>query len=208
MGVSLRERRRQMLRDEILYTARRLVAEKGSTAMSMDELAAQVGISKPTLYSFFTTKEELVVAAVVSTMQRLVTFLEYDERDQTPLQRLALLLRTAIQLRIDETGTMPRTWSPDLSLLLQGDPEACECLHRIDTAVLSLIEAGVAQGEIDPQIAPATIIWTMYALLGVPYLAHLSTSGPPDPATVADTLATIFAHGIRAYAQPDIHGSD
>jgi AcrR family transcriptional regulator len=186
-----------MLRDEILHTARRLVATKGHIAMSMDELAAQVGISKPTLYSFFPTKEALVVAAVVEAMQRIGTLLEYDQDDCTPLQRLTLLLRTAIQLRIDETGELPRTWTPDLSHLLSEHQYARDCLNRIDTSVVALIQAGKAQGEIDPDLDPAIIVWTMYALLGMPYLAHLSSSGTPNPVCVAPMLATIFARGIQ-----------
>ncbi len=201
MGVSLRERRRQMLRDEILHTARRLVATKGHIAMSMDELAAQVGISKPTLYSFFPTKEALVVAAVVEAMQRIGTLLEYDQNDCTPLQRLTLLLRTAIQLRIDETGELPRTWTPDLSHLLSEHQYARDCLNQIDTSVVALIQAGKAQGEIDPDLDPAIIVWTMYALLGMPYLAHLSSSGIPNPVCIAPMLATIFARGIQESQQ-------
>ena len=53
MTVSLRERRRQLLYDEILTAVGELLGEKGYSAMSMDELAARVGISKPTLYSIF-----------------------------------------------------------------------------------------------------------------------------------------------------------
>ncbi len=201
MVVSLRERRRQMLRDDILHTARRLVAVKGHIAMSMDELAAQVGISKPTLYSFFSTKEELVVAAVMEAMQRISNLIAYDQENCTPLRRLTLLLRTAIQLRIDETGELPRTWTPDLSQLLSEHQQARDCLNQIDDRVVALIQAGKAQGEIDPDLDPATIVWTMYALLGMPYLAHLSSSGTPDPASVATMLATIFERGIQSNRQ-------
>jgi AcrR family transcriptional regulator len=56
MTLTLRERQKQALREEIMNAAQELVAEKGYGAMSMDELAARVGISKPTLYAHFANK--------------------------------------------------------------------------------------------------------------------------------------------------------
>lgn len=186
-----------MLREEILLAAQRLVAEKGYAAMSMDELAAQVGISKPTLYSFFATKEELVVAAMLRAMQRLLVLIETDQAERTPLQRLTLILRTAMQQQIDECGTLPRSWTPDLSQLLNDHQEAISCLHRLDAEVVSLIHAGIQQGEIDPDLDPATVVWTVYALVGVPYLVQFSAGGAPDLAAATNTLALIFERGLR-----------
>src|SRR5215216_2455897 len=99
---NLRERRRQMLRDEILDAARMLIAEKGYITMSMDELAVQAGISKPTLYSHFTTKDELVVATAVREMEQVITLIEARADGQTPLQWLITLMRTIIKHHIDE----------------------------------------------------------------------------------------------------------
>jgi AcrR family transcriptional regulator len=62
MAHSLRERRRQMLREEILEATHQLLTERGYAAMSMDDLAARVGVSKPTLYNQFPTKEDLIAA--------------------------------------------------------------------------------------------------------------------------------------------------
>lgn len=196
MVVSLRDRRRKTLEDEILKAARHLLAEKGHTGMSMDELAAQVGISKPTLYSFFSTKEDLVVSAMSCAMEELIDFIEAHPPEQPPLQRLIAIFRTAVQHRLDDLGSLPRTWPPDLSLLLQEHPRAMGYLRRLDAQVVSLVHAAIAANEIDPMLEPATIIWTLYALLGVPYLAQFSAGGIPDPARAAITLARILEHGI------------
>lgn len=198
MVASLRERRRQALRAEILQAARRFIAEKGHAAMSMDELAAHVGISKPTLYSFFATKEELVVAAILSAMQQLLAVIEHDGEEHTPLQRLTLLLRAALDLRIEDGGTFPHAWVPDLSELISEHQEMLNCLEQLDTEVVRLVRVGIAQGEIDRQLDPATVVWAVYALVGVPYLAHFSQGGTPDATEAAATLATIFERGLRS----------
>lgn len=48
-------------RDRVLATAAYLFAARGFRATSMNEIAAAVGLSKPTLYHYFRNKEELLV---------------------------------------------------------------------------------------------------------------------------------------------------
>lgn len=99
MTTPLRERRRQMLRDEIVGAAQMLLAEKGHKSMSMDDLAAQVGVSKPTLYSYFGTKDEIVVAVAMRLINPLLLVLEADLIDQTPLERLTVFWQQRCNFR-------------------------------------------------------------------------------------------------------------
>ena len=57
--------------------------------MSMDELAARVGISKPTLYSIFPTKEDLLVETIVHGMDRVAAVIQADQTQRSPLQHQA-----------------------------------------------------------------------------------------------------------------------
>ncbi|MEW6099874.1 MAG: helix-turn-helix domain-containing protein, partial [Pseudomonadota bacterium] len=65
--------REQMLRareDAILAAVNRLLAEKGFDVMTVDEVAAEVGIAKASLYKHFTSKEELAAAAMIRVLDR------------------------------------------------------------------------------------------------------------------------------------------
>jgi len=194
---NLRERRRQMLRDEILDAARTLIAEKGYTTMSMDELAVQAGISKPTLYSHFSTKDELVVATAVREMEQVITMIEARADGQTPLQRLITLLRTIIRHHIDENTLGLRPWMPDLLQLLCSREEALECMRRIDVSITSLICEGMACGEIDPTLDPAIVTSAFSAQVNALKFAYLRDGDAFNSATATDTLATIFERGVR-----------
>jgi AcrR family transcriptional regulator len=57
---SLRERRAQLTRDEILGAARRLFAERGYAGTSMRDIAQAAGVSAQTVYDSIGTKQELV----------------------------------------------------------------------------------------------------------------------------------------------------
>src|SRR4051812_12040595 len=49
---------------QILAAAEEVFAERGFQATSMDEVSLRVGVSKPMLYEYFTSKEGLLLACV------------------------------------------------------------------------------------------------------------------------------------------------
>jgi AcrR family transcriptional regulator len=196
MTNSLRERRKQMLRDEILDAARALLSQKGYAPMSMDELASQVGISKPTLYSHFPTKDDIVVATVVREMERFITMIETYVEGQTPLQRLNLIMRKIIQLHVEKESMEPQAWTPEVFQLICSREDGLSCLRRIDAAIVSVVQAGIAAGEIDPQLDPVTVVAAFHALGSALRYFRFIRGGAAHPAA-ADMLTEIFERGVR-----------
>jgi len=47
-------------KEEIIYATLNLASEKGLGAISMNQIAEKIGISKPALYNHFSSKEELI----------------------------------------------------------------------------------------------------------------------------------------------------
>ena len=60
--------------------------QKGFDAMTVDEVAADVGIAKASLYKHFPSKEDLAAAAMVFVMRRAQQYL-----DELPTQALSLI---------------------------------------------------------------------------------------------------------------------
>jgi AcrR family transcriptional regulator len=197
MAHSLRERRRQMLQDEILDAALSLLTERGYAAMSMEELATKAGISKPTLYNHFTTKDDIVIAAATRGMDRVIELIDGELEGQTPLERLATLLRAVLQLRIEEGTIDIRTWAPELFQLLCTRPELLERLGRIDSAVASLVEEGIASGEINRDLNPAAILRSYYALTSTLSFVLPWRDDQLEPAAAIDTIVELFVRGVR-----------
>jgi AcrR family transcriptional regulator len=186
-----------MLRDEVLDAARGLLSEKGYAAMSMDELAAQVGISKPTLYSHVPTKDEIVVATVVREMDRFIALIEAEVDGQTPLQRLIFIMHKFIRLQAEKESMEPRTWTLELFQLLCSREDALNCIRRIDAGIIGLIQAAIASGEIDQQLDPPTVASAFHALSSA--LRHVSfTRGGALHPAAADMLTGIFERGVRS----------
>jgi AcrR family transcriptional regulator len=197
MAGSLRERRKQMLRDEIIEAAQTLMADKGYGAMSMDELAAHVGISKPTLYTYFANKDELVVEAATRDMRQMVAVIEDQPPERTPLARLAFVLRELIerQMRAHSLGIGP--W-PEIFRLLCENEAAVAAIQELDRYVVAQVEAGVAAGEIDAALDPASVVRAFYGLMGAIPKGRMGAVLLLEPPRSADGLVEIFVRGVRA----------
>jgi AcrR family transcriptional regulator len=186
-----------MLQDEILDAARSLLSEKGYPAMSMDELAAQVGISKPTLYSHFPTKDDIVIATVLREMERFITMIETDIDGKTPFQRLLFIMRKIIRLHADKASVEPQAWTPEVFQLICSREDGLNCIRRIDAAIIALIEAGIAAGEIAASLDPPTVASAFFALGSALRHARFTRGGAIHSAA-ADMLTGIFERGVRA----------
>ena len=158
MTISLRERRRQLLYDEILTAVGEMLSEKGYSAMSMDELAARVGISKPTLYSIFPTKEDLLVETVVHGMDRVTAVIQADQTQRSPLQQLMFILRTVIQMQVSKGALTPRPWSPEVFQLVCMREEVVERMRANEAVLVELIQQGIMAGEINLALDPVLIL--------------------------------------------------
>ena len=104
----------------ITRAVNRLLAEKGFDAMTVDEVAAEVGIAKASLYKHFSSKEALACAAMVQAMQRAQEFicgLESGDAQllaSTALAKLQALTRWTLGLKL--SGQMPSLPSQNSSL--------------------------------------------------------------------------------------------
>ena len=73
-------------RDKLLSTASQLFYARGITATGVDTIVAESGVSKPTLYAHFRTKNDLVAAVLEDRHRRRRTSLEayLAERAELP----------------------------------------------------------------------------------------------------------------------------
>jgi TetR/AcrR family transcriptional repressor of mexJK operon len=97
------ENRSERKRRLIMEAATRVFLGRGYDGATMDEVAGEAGVSKPTLYRYFTDKERLYGEIIQATMDdvdglmRLVTGELTDSSDpEDALRRLARKLITAL----------------------------------------------------------------------------------------------------------------
>ncbi len=84
------------LRDKLVDTALKLFYDKGFHVVSVDTILAVAGISKPTLYKYFRSKNELILAALRLRDEQSRNWLmrEMARRGNTPREQLLALFET------------------------------------------------------------------------------------------------------------------
>jgi AcrR family transcriptional regulator len=86
-------------RDRILEAATDLFGRRGVDAVSLDVIAAEVGVAKQTLLYWFPSKEELVQAVLVDAAQQLCVVIDAAVRAATddPLDQIEAVIRAVFR---------------------------------------------------------------------------------------------------------------
>lgn len=89
MTASPRERYRQQVRDEIKTHAWTQVATAGASALSLNAIAKQMGISGPALYRYYGSRDELITELVLDAYRDLADACHAAaDQHRTPTARL------------------------------------------------------------------------------------------------------------------------
>lgn len=182
----------------IIQSVNRLLAEKGFDAMTVDEVAAEVGIAKASLYKHFTGKEELACAAMEQAMRRAQDFIAALPATDAPLDKLKAVTRWTLQLNLQ--GEMPSLPSQNSSLraTLMGSKTYMDGLMEVSDVLGSWIEEAQAQGQINPALAPIAVLYTLFARACDPVLEFLQMGGQYSDEQILDMVMSTCFDGLRA----------
>lgn len=80
-------------RDKLVKTAQRLFYQNGIHATGIDKILAEAGVAKMTLYKYFKSKDELILAALRRHDEEYRNFLmrSVEQKGNTPRERLLSL---------------------------------------------------------------------------------------------------------------------
>ncbi|MCF8207279.1 MAG: TetR/AcrR family transcriptional regulator [Methylotenera sp.] len=192
-----REQFLQAREDAIVESVNRLLAEKGFDAMTVDEVVADVGIAKASLYKHFTSKEELAAAAMVMVLDRaLEEVARLRGLDLNALGRLQAVARWAYEQQI--AGQMPALPSQNSTLraALMADKAYMDRLVQLSDELGSWILEAQGQGHLNAALPPELVLYTLFARACDPVLGVLRASGAHSDAQIVDWLVTTCFKGL------------
>jgi TetR/AcrR family fatty acid metabolism transcriptional regulator len=198
---ALKEVIRDFRRDQIMDTARRLFGERGTTDVSMDEIAAQAGVARSTVYVYFANRDDLIGACVESMYDRMKeTIAEVVADDAPPSERLRALVLGVLE-RIDESPEFFRlAMATQATSGAAGSVAVGGALMMIGLDMIRLLEelavAGRAAGDFRADLDPERAV----VLIGQQIFGALSVrAGEPDPipaAQAADEISDFVRRGL------------
>lgn len=179
--------------DAILDATTRLLASKGFDLITMDDVAAEVGLSKPSLYKHFKSKEDLVTEAMIRLLDGALAYLDELPSTLGPTQRLQRLLEWALRVRLaGGLPFLPSTSAHVRAVLTQSLRYVTRALklHRRLDAVVSDAKR---RGELREELPNDVILYTYYARTCDPAVEYLRLYGKySDDAIVSHMLAACF----------------
>jgi TetR/AcrR family transcriptional regulator, regulator of autoinduction and epiphytic fitness len=183
--------RQQLLRvreDAIITTVNRLLAEKGFDLMTVDEVAADVGIAKASLYKHFASKEALAAAAMVRVLERGAALLdELAERTDLSAPRPPACggTRWALEQQLGEMPTLP-SQNSTLRAELLGSQRYVDLLMTGQRPPRRMDPAGAGRRRIDPALPPEVVLYTLFARACDPVPGFLKATGQYTDEQIVD----------------------
>ena len=181
----------------IVQSATRLLAEKGFDMMTVDEVAAEVGIAKASLYKHFSSKEDLAAAAMVQVLGQARTFLASLPANAQPLDQLIAVVRWMMQLQL--AGQMPTLPSQNsiLRAALMRNKAYLDGLMEASERIGGWIEQAQAQGAINSRLPAIAVLYTLFARACDPVLDFLKMSGQHSDAQIIELVLSTCFDGIK-----------
>ncbi|MEY9214945.1 TetR family transcriptional regulator [Thermobifida halotolerans] len=183
-------------RAQIIEVATALFREKGYHVTSLDDIADRIGFTKPAIYYYFKSKEDVLFAIVNGIVdEALERFHAIAEGPGSPGERVHALLveHTRTILRNLDANTV---FYNERGLLSPEREKEMRKREREYTEVMQRLYAeGVANGElldVDPAVATAT-------LLGASIWSYrwFDPEGRLSADEVAEQIAKLLLNGYR-----------
>ena len=189
-------------REAVIRTAARAFDARGYHNTSLDDIAAALGVTKPTVYYYVSNKEQLLFQCFLAGLEPIRLALRRAE--QAPgsgRERLREVIRDyAVAIASDSGWCMVRAEHQDLGSELGAQVRSLKA--EIDRGIRRLLQDGIADGSIaplDPKLAAFAIAGALN------WIAHWYRAGRSlTPEQVAETFVGLLEHGLapRGGAEP------
>jgi len=170
------ERKRGRRIQEILATAAALFGERGYDAVSVEDVADRLDVTKGSLYYYFPSKDELVTAAIETLGNEWTARLENlpAAHEGSPAVRLRALVREHIGIAVREYPAALRLFLAPQQWPAAQQARIKELRRRHDSVFRSVIEEGVRAGDLTVTGVDPVLQCMHAAMSQTPvYCAHL-----------------------------------
>jgi AcrR family transcriptional regulator len=186
-------------REELTRIAARLFAERGYQGTSLADLAAQLGVQKPSLYHHIASKEDLLWEVAWEGAQAFHGALDAVPPEAAATERIRLALRghlAVVATQLEVATVFVREWR-----YLEGERRERFLAERrrYEERVRDLFREGVEGSELrtDLDVATAALLF-----LSAANWAYTWLRPDAETAALADRLFAALLEGMRGYATP------
>jgi len=185
---------RSAKRRALLIAAVRMFNERGFHATLLEDVAASLGVSKPTIYHYLGNKEQVLLECIALGIEEYHQAIdEAKALAGSGLDRLRLFLRGYARANMGDFGRCVIRTGPE-PLSADGKRELRERKRRIDVAMRAFIEEGFADGSIAPS-DPKLLAFTLAGALNWPARWHVP-GGELGADELAERMVDLLTAGL------------
>jgi TetR/AcrR family transcriptional regulator, regulator of autoinduction and epiphytic fitness len=195
--LSFKQQQLIVRENAIVDATNNLLAKKGFEMMTMDEVAAEVGIAKASLYKHFPSKEALAAAAMIRLLENTLAFVRGLSSEQAALDQLKSVLQWALEIRMK--GGLPTLPTENTSLreTLLNNTRYISRLMDLNELMGQTIERAKSDGAIRKDLPTEVVLFTIYARSCDPTLDYLRLGDQYSEDQVIEFLMSTCFNGLQ-----------
>ena len=184
-------------RDRILQEAVKLFYERGFTGTTLDDIAAELGVTKPFIYTHFRSKVELLAALCQPTIaMSLAAVANAAESAGTPTERLRKAMVDFTGVVLQRQANIAIYFREEKNLAPEALDEINGLRRKFDRVLSGLLKEGTETGEFTiPDINVAAL--AIGGMISWAYTWH-RPDGRLSLADVSDRLADLALRMVGA----------
>ncbi|MCF8163921.1 MAG: TetR/AcrR family transcriptional regulator [Burkholderiaceae bacterium] len=195
--LSFKQQQLIVRENAIVDATNNLLAKKGFEMMTMDEVAAEVGIAKASLYKHFPSKEALAAAAMIRLLENTLAFVRGLSSEQAALDQLKSVLQWALEIRMK--GGLPTLPTENTSLreTLLNNTRYISRLMDLNELMGQTIERAKSDGAIRKDLPTEVVLFTIYSRSCDPTLDYLRMGDQYSEDQVIEFLMSTCFNGLQ-----------
>ena len=199
--LSFKDQAFKLREDAILDAATRTLASKGFDLMTMDDVALEVGISKPSLYKHFKSKEDLAGAAMVRLLDGAQDFLDARPQNEPPLAQLSALLEWAMRVRLGGGLPFLPSASPQVREMLTRNLRYVAAVIKLNSQLKKRVQAAKKAGQLRSDLPDDVVLFSYYARTCDPAVEYLRLYTKMDTEAIVAHMLSVCFEGLRPPAK-------
>jgi len=190
---SFKDQAFKLRENAILDATTAVLGSKGYDLMTMDDVAGAVGISKPSLYKHFKSKEELVGEAMVRLLEGAIEQIAGLDPALNPREKLMALLEWALRVRLGGGLPFLPSTSPHVRDMLMRNFKYMTRVLKLNRQLEGLVKQAQKEGLLNADLPTDVILFSYYARTCDPSVEYLQKfSKMSDDAIVKSMLRVAF----------------
>jgi AcrR family transcriptional regulator len=189
-------------RDQILNAAREVIGENGYDQSSVDQIAKRAGLSRSTVYEYFSSKEEILKGSFAAHRELLAEELARCIHRAAGLEEQLTAFFEICLSRVDENRefflaiAFPLPLDEATAAEGPGGTEFALVIKNFNDTVDRILDDGFERGELRNRVSPADR-YSLGTLIVGAMGARCRLDGPPPIAKAAANFASFALRGLR-----------